>query len=127
MAAAPINQQGLFVHDNTVAPQHPSLMSMFSLKGKTAIISGAGAGIGLAVAHGLAEAGANVALWYNSNPKCQERASEIAQKYGVQGAFVSIYPGFNGYANVRSSSLQPKPIRFRSPTQRLSTRPSILS
>lgn len=83
MAASPI-QNGLFVHDNTVAPEHPSLMTMFSLKGKTAIVTGAGAGIGLAVAHGLAEAGANVALWYNSNPNAIERAAEIAQKYGVQ-------------------------------------------
>lgn len=85
MAANPI-QNGLFVHNNTVAPEHPSLMGMFSLKGKTAIVTGAGAGIGLAVAHGLAEAGANVAMWYRSNSKCSEHAAEVAQKYGVQGA-----------------------------------------
>lgn len=84
MAASPI-KNGLFVHGNTVPPEHPSLFSLFSLKGKTAIITGAGAGIGLAVAQGLAEAGANVALWYNSNAKCSERAVEIASKYGVQG------------------------------------------
>ncbi|CAL5871411.1 uncharacterized protein PFLUO_LOCUS5661 [Penicillium psychrofluorescens] len=83
MAANPI-QNGLFVHNNTAPPEHPSLMSMFSLKGKTAIVTGAGAGIGLAVAQGLAEAGANVAMWYNSNTKCTERAAEIASKYGVQ-------------------------------------------
>ncbi|KAL5356617.1 hypothetical protein BJX96DRAFT_143094 [Aspergillus floccosus] len=84
MAANPVNESGHFVHENTTPPAHPSLMSMFSLKGKTAIVTGAGAGIGLAVAHGLAEAGANVAMWYNSNPKCTERAAEIASKYGVQ-------------------------------------------
>ncbi|PLB48143.1 reductase with broad range of substrate specificity [Aspergillus steynii IBT 23096] len=83
MAASPI-QNGHFVHDNTTAPEHPGLLSLFSLKGKTAIITGAGAGIGLAVAQGLAEAGANVALWYNTNDKCHERAAEIAAKYGVQ-------------------------------------------
>lgn len=77
-------QNGLFVHSNTTPPEHPSLMSMFSLKGKTAIVTGAGAGIGLAVAQGLAEAGANVAMWYNSNTKCPERAAEVASKYGVQ-------------------------------------------
>lgn len=95
MAAHPINKQGLFVHDNTAAPEHPSLMSMFSLKGKTAIVSGAGAGIGLAVAQGLAEAGANIALWYNSNPKCEERAAEIAQKYNVQGTRIRSLPPFS--------------------------------
>lgn len=86
MAANPITKNGLFVHNNTTAPEHPSLMSMFSLKGKTAIVTGAGAGIGLAVAQGLAEAGANVAMWYNSNAKCIERAAEIAEQYGVQSA-----------------------------------------
>jgi sorbose reductase len=84
MAANPITKNGLFVHNNTLAPEHPSLMSMFSLKGKTAIVTGAGAGIGLAVAHGLAEAGANVAMWYKSNTKCPEQAAEVAKKYGVQ-------------------------------------------
>lgn len=90
MAANPV-KNGLFVHNNTTAPEHPSLMGMFSLKGKTAIVTGAGAGIGLAVAQGLAEAGANVALWYKTNTKCPERAAEIAQKYGVQ----SMYPALH--------------------------------
>jgi len=84
MAASPV-KNGSFVHNNTIAPEHPSLMSMFSLKGKTAIVAGSAAGIGLAVAEGLAEAGANVALWYHSNNKAIERAAEIAKKYGVQG------------------------------------------
>ncbi|GKZ20994.1 hypothetical protein AbraIFM66951_010180 [Aspergillus brasiliensis] len=83
MAANPV-KDGLFVHNNTTAPAHPGLLSMFSLKGKTAIVTGAGAGIGLSVASGLAEAGANVAMWYSSNPNCIERAAEIASKYGVQ-------------------------------------------
>ncbi|PQE23757.1 L-xylulose reductase protein [Rutstroemia sp. NJR-2017a BBW] len=58
-------------------------MPMFSLKGRTAIVSGAGAGIGLAVAHALAEAGANVAIWYNSNKKALEEAEKIEKEYGV--------------------------------------------
>lgn len=99
MAAAPINKQGLFVHNNTVAPEHPSMMSMFSMKGKTAIVSGAGAGIGLAVVHALAEAGANIALWYNSNPNCEERAAEIAQKYGVQSTSQFLPSNFDSQAN----------------------------
>jgi sorbose reductase len=60
-------KDGKFSHDNTVAPETNRVMPLFSLKGKTAIVSGAGAGIGLAVAEALAEAGANVAIWYNSN------------------------------------------------------------
>ncbi|ODM15373.1 hypothetical protein SI65_09314 [Aspergillus cristatus] len=83
MAESPI-AQGNFVHNNTTPPAHQSLMGLFSLKGKTAIVTGAGAGIGLAVAQGFAEAGANVALWYNSNQKTAERAAEIESKYGVQ-------------------------------------------
>ncbi|PGH36653.1 hypothetical protein GX50_00515 [[Emmonsia] crescens] len=76
---------GKFRTDNT----HPSsssggILALFSLKGKTAIVTGAGAGIGLAVAHALAEAGANVAIWYNSNKATIERAAEIEKKYGVK-------------------------------------------
>lgn len=47
-------------------------------------MSGTGAGIGLAVAQGYAEAGANVALWYHTNAKANERAAEIEKKYGVK-------------------------------------------
>lgn len=101
MAANPVTKNGLFVHNNTVAPEHPSLMSMFSLKGKTAIVTGAGAGIGLAVAQGLAEAGANVALWYRSNTKCPERAAEIAQQYGVQSTQRFEYMRFPSLTNSR--------------------------
>lgn len=87
MASNPVTETGTFVHGNTTAPEHPGMFSMFSLKGKTAIVSGSGAGIGLAVAHALAEAGANVAMFYNSNEDCKKRAAEIAQKYGVQGTY----------------------------------------
>ena len=76
--------QGNFKHENTVAPKADGVMSLFSNKGKTAIVSGSGAGIGLAVAHALAESGANVAIWYNSNKKALDRAAEIEKKYGVQ-------------------------------------------
>jgi NADPH:quinone reductase-like Zn-dependent oxidoreductase len=89
MASNPVNENGVFAHDNTSAPEHPSLMQMFSLKGKTAIVTGAASGIGLAVAQGLAEAGANVALWWGTNTKCPERAAEIAAKYGVQSEYFS--------------------------------------
>jgi sorbose reductase len=75
---------GAFHHNNTVAPKESQVFPLFSLKGRTAIVSGAGAGIGLAVAHALAEAGASIAIWYNSNKEAIERAKEIEQTYGVK-------------------------------------------
>lgn len=52
-------KDGIFNEDNTKPPIEQSVMRLFSLKGKTAIVSGSGAGIGLAVVKGFAEAGAN--------------------------------------------------------------------
>lgn len=75
---------GSFPHDNMPAPKADRVMPLFSLKGRTAIVSGAGAGIGLAVAHALAEAGANVAIWYNSNKKALDEAAKIEEQYGVK-------------------------------------------
>lgn len=83
MAESPI-VKGNFVHDNNTYTGESSVMKMFSLKGKTAIVTGAGAGIGLSVAHALAEAGANIAIWYNSNKKALDEAAKIEQIYGVQ-------------------------------------------
>lgn len=49
-------------------------------------MSGAGAGIGYAVAQALAEAGANVAIWYHGNKKAIEKAKDIEQEFGVKCA-----------------------------------------
>ncbi len=80
---------GNFTHNNTTAPTSDRVLPLFSLKGRTAIVSGAGAGIGLAVAHALAEAGANVAIWYNSNKKAIQEAEKIEKEYGVKCMFPS--------------------------------------
>ncbi|KAF7550837.1 hypothetical protein G7Z17_g5439 [Cylindrodendrum hubeiense] len=77
-------KNGVFRHDNMEVPKSDRVMPLFSLKGRTAIVSGAGAGIGLAVAHALAEAGANVAIWYNSNKQALAEAENIEQEYGVK-------------------------------------------
>lgn len=79
---------GNFTHNNTTAPPDTGrVFPLFSLKGRTAIVSGAGAGIGLAVAHALAEAGANVAIWYNSNKKAIAEAEKIEKEYRVKSVF----------------------------------------
>lgn len=77
-------KDGKFAHDITVAPSSNSVMSLFSLKGKTAIVTGAAAGIGYGVAEAFAEAGANVAIWYNSNKKALDAAADIEKRYGVK-------------------------------------------
>ncbi|KAH9990003.1 short chain dehydrogenase [Xylariaceae sp. FL0662B] len=77
-------KDGKFTHDSMPAPKADRVLPLFSLKGRTAIVSGAGAGIGLAVAHAFAEAGANVAIWYNSNKKAIDEAANIEATYGVK-------------------------------------------
>lgn len=77
-------KNGAFEHDNMGKPQGDRVLPLFSLKGRTAIVSGAGAGIGLAVAHALAEAGANVAIWYNSNKQALTEAENVEKTYGVK-------------------------------------------
>lgn len=67
------------------APQLPDfVMDMFSMKGKVSIIVGAGSGIGLAAAEALAEAGSDVCLWYNSNPKAIEHAKRLSEKFHIR-------------------------------------------
>ena len=59
-------------------------LSIFSLKGKSAIITGGTKGIGLAMAAGLASAGANVLLVSRKAADGDQAAAEISEKYGVK-------------------------------------------
>lgn len=59
------------------------VMDLFSLKGKVASITGSSGGIGLAVAEAYAQAGADVAIWYNSKP-ADDKAAAIAEQWGVK-------------------------------------------
>lgn len=89
MDSALSNNEASWTLGNTQAPPGElGVMALFSLKGKTAIVSGAAAGIGLAVAQAYAEAGANVALWYNSSRTAHERAAEIEKNYKVKGKVI---------------------------------------
>jgi sorbose reductase len=70
----------LAAHPNPTAP----VLSHFSLEGKTALVTGGTRGIGLEVARGLAEAGANVAILYTSTEPAtaDATASSIATATG---------------------------------------------
>ncbi|KAF4342391.1 sorbitol utilization sou1 [Fusarium beomiforme] len=98
---------GNFVHDNYRVVDGGSILKRFSLQGKTAIITGAAAGIGLSVVEAYAEVGANIAIWYRTSNKAEERAEEISKKYNVTGketvtasrggSFANRYPPVKAY------------------------------
>jgi sorbose reductase len=69
----------LFKPDDVNTP----VLSQFSLKGKVAAVTGGARGIGLEVVRGLAEAGADVALIYNTSKNGPEIATQIAKETGV--------------------------------------------
>ena len=62
------------------------LKSIFSLEGKTILISGATGGIGSAISRGLAAAGAETALCARNQQKCRELADEISAHGGAATA-----------------------------------------
>jgi sorbose reductase len=80
---SPING-GNFIHNTKRNVDGGSIMKRFSLAGKTAIITGAGAGIGYSVATAYAEMGANIAIWYHTNTKAVPRAEELAKQYNIK-------------------------------------------
>jgi 3-oxoacyl-[acyl-carrier protein] reductase len=61
---------------------------MQSLKGKTALITGAGKGIGKAIAQALAEEGVNLGLIARTESDIQKLAEELKQK-GVQASYAT--------------------------------------
>ena len=60
---------------------------IFSLAGKTALVAGASRGIGLAIAQGLAAAGAHTVLAARSVDKLEEHATKLKGK-GYKASFV---------------------------------------
>ncbi|PWY69024.1 short chain dehydrogenase [Aspergillus sclerotioniger CBS 115572] len=66
-------------------PNTPTnVLAQLRLSGKVVIITGAADGIGYAVAEAMAEANANIAMWYNSNDIAVEKAQTLAITHGVQ-------------------------------------------
>ncbi|KAF2133771.1 sorbose reductase SOU1 [Dothidotthia symphoricarpi CBS 119687] len=61
-----------------------NVMEQFGMKGKVIVVTGAAEGIGGAVADAMAEAGGNVALWYNSNEAAVKKAEHLASTHGVK-------------------------------------------
>lgn len=64
-------------------------MSLFSLKGRVALITGGNGGIGLGMARGFAEAGADVVIAGRNAAKSRAAAAELAQ-LGVKTAVVEV-------------------------------------
>ncbi|CAI6333805.1 unnamed protein product [Periconia digitata] len=67
-------------------PSGPTnIFEQLSLKDYVCVITGASGGIGSAIAEAYAEAGAHVALWYNSKPApAQALASTLSSTHGVK-------------------------------------------
>ena len=63
-------------------------MSLFSLAGRVALVTGGNGGIGLGMARGLAEAGAAIAVAGRNQAKSEAAAAELA-KLGAETAVVS--------------------------------------
>jgi sorbose reductase len=61
-----------------------NVFEQFKLTNETVIVNGAADGIGFAVAEAVAEAGANVVLWYNSNDAAISKAKGLGEKWGVK-------------------------------------------
>jgi 2-deoxy-D-gluconate 3-dehydrogenase len=64
-------------------------VKLFDLSGKVAIVTGGNGGIGLGIAEGLAEAGANVAIVGRNTEKSQAAAATLAEKTGVETLVVT--------------------------------------
>jgi sorbose reductase len=72
-------------------PNTPTnVMQQFSMKGKVTIVTGAAEGIGGAVCDAIAEAGGDVALWYNSNAAALQRAETLSKEHGVKTKCYSV-------------------------------------
>ncbi|PKY00687.1 NAD(P)-binding protein, partial [Aspergillus campestris IBT 28561] len=66
-------------------PNTPTnVLEQFSLRGKVVVITGAADGIGYAVAEAMAEAGADLAMWYNSNDVAVSKAQSLSQEHNVK-------------------------------------------
>ena len=61
-----------------------SLAELFDLRGRVALVTGGGRGLGEQIAWGLAQAGASVALGSRKKEACEDVARELAESHGVR-------------------------------------------
>jgi NAD(P)-dependent dehydrogenase (short-subunit alcohol dehydrogenase family) len=61
-----------------------TLRDMFDLRGRVAIVTGGGKGIGLQMATGLAELGADLLLCARKPERCEKAAAELSNAFDVQ-------------------------------------------
>ncbi|KAI9932619.1 hypothetical protein ASPWEDRAFT_99315 [Aspergillus wentii DTO 134E9] len=73
-----------------------SIFKMLDMHGKTVIITGGSGGIGYQIARGLAEAGADIALWYNRSTSAHEQAATLASDFNIKAkAYQCFVQDFN--------------------------------
>ena len=65
-----------------VLPKTETLMSMFDLSGRAAVITGGNGGIGLGIAQALASSGCNVSIWGRNAEKNEAAAATMARGPG---------------------------------------------
>ena len=68
-------------HPNPSLPD--SVFDMFNMRGRVVIITGGSGGIGYQIGRAVAEAGANVALWYERSTQTEQLAATLASDFGI--------------------------------------------
>ncbi|QDI93069.1 glucose 1-dehydrogenase [Salicibibacter halophilus] len=61
-----------------------SVLDLFDIKGKTAIVTGGGRGLGAQFAETMAESGANVVLCSRRLENCEDVAKQLKKEYGIE-------------------------------------------
>jgi NAD(P)-dependent dehydrogenase (short-subunit alcohol dehydrogenase family) len=73
-----------------VTVSEPTVAELFSLEGRTALITGGSAGLGRSIALGFAQAGAATVLASRTLSHCEEAAEEISSRTGTASSALEI-------------------------------------
>ena len=74
------------------------MTALFDLTGHVALVTGGNSGIGLGMAHGLAQSGANVCIW-GTNIEKNATAAESLRRYGTHVEAIRCDVGDEGAVN----------------------------